>query len=388
MKKRLDLVIFIFLLISPLIDVLTGLQARYNIPCSLGVIIRGIILLVAIVYLFVNKKHKSVLYLFSIFLALESIILYFCQDSHIFTEIKNIIIIFYLPFMVLFFSSYKNEEINLSLILKINILYLLILVIPYFLGLGFNTYSGLDGKSSYLSFFVDGNELSSLLLLLFPLSISYLLRNKYYAYLVSFILLHLIATLIIGTKVLLLGTVIILLYFAIILIKNMEKNKRKLFITGLISFIILGIIIMPFTPVYKNLTVSLEYYNVTKVTDIFKLEFFDNIIFSKRLSFASDIFKTFNNSVLNILFGVGRGFIILVKDVEIDLLDILFSIGLVGLVIYIYSFKNKFTTLCGVYRFTFILLVIVSFFSGHVLIKPMVATFLGVLFLLNREENI
>ena len=383
MKKRFDLIIFIFLLLSPLIDVLTGLQARYNIPCSLGVIIRGIILLVSIIYLYINKKHKSVLYLFSIFLALETLVLYFYHDSNILTEIKNIIIIFYLPLMVLFFS-----HINLSFILKINLIYLLILVIPYFIGVGFNTYSGLDGKSSYLSFFVDGNELSALLLLLLPLSISYLLQNKYYSYLIAFLLLHIIAALIIGTKVLLLGTFIVILYFAVKIIKGMESKKRNLFIVGIISFVVLGIIALPFTPVYKNLAVSLEYYNVNGITDIFKMKFIDNIIFSKRLSFAKDIFSSFNNSILNILFGVGRSFIILIKDVEIDLLDIVFSIGFVGLILYIYSFKRKCFELKGVYRFTFILLIIISFFSGHVLIKPMVATFLGVIFLLNKEENI
>lgn len=389
MRKKFDLIVFLFLLLSPIIDVLTGLGVRYDFFLSIGVVIRGIMLLLALIYLYINRKEKSSIIIVGIYALVELLYLYFYLNSNLFTEVKNMIIIFYLPLMILFFSYYENKKINLSLMLKINVLYLLVIVVPYFLGIGFNTYSGLDGKSSYLGLFLDGNELSALLLLLSPLSIYYLLQEKNYSYLICFILLHLIGTLIIGTKVLLLGTFIVALYFIINSLKKLDKKKRNIVIIGTISFIVLGIILLPFTPVYKNLTVSLDYYNVSSIKDVFKYEFIDNIIFSKRLSFSSKIFSIYSDSFIKIMCGIGREAIILIKDVEIDLLDIMYSIGVVGLIVYLYTFKNKFLKLKGVYKFTFILLFIISFFSGHVLIKPMVATFMAALFLLNNsKENI
>jgi hypothetical protein len=69
-----------------------------------------------------------------------------------------------------------------------------------------------------------------------------------------------------------------------------------------------------------------------------------------------------------------------IKDVEIDIMDILYSIGVLGFVVYIFTYGKSVFKLNGIYKFTFILLFIISLFSGHILIKPMVATFMALLF--------
>lgn len=389
MKKYFDYFIYLFLLISPIIDCLTGVQERLNIPFSIGVIVRGVIMALAIIYLFKNNKNRLNIYLFLIYLIIELIYTYSYLRTSIFTEFKNVIVIFYLPIMILFFSIYKNEKINNKLILIINFIYLFLIVIPFLFGLGFNTYSGEDGKSAFLGFFFDGNELSALLILLLPLSIDYMLKNKEYLYLVSYLFLYVLSIIIVGTKVLLLGTFVVFLYFFIKKLIKVEKKKRFILIIGILIFIGLSLSVLPFTPVYKNLIISMDYYGVKSVFDLFKPKFIDNIIFSNRIAFAIEVFKTFSSNILFIIFGIGKSLLITIKDVEIDIMDILYSIGVLGFVVYIFTYGKSVFKLNSIYKFTFILLLIISLFSGHILIKPMVATFMALLFNFNeKKENI
>ena len=94
-----------------------------------------------------------------------------------------------------------------------------------------------------------------------------------------------------------------------------------------------------------------------------------------------------NSSYMDILMGIGRTDFI--KNTEIDIFDIFYSIGIIGVIIYfiwmIYVLKrcklNKDT------KFIYILLFIISLFSGHVLISPMVTTYIGVLGSRYLNEN-
>lgn len=385
MKKKYDFIIYLFILLSPLIDCLTGLQERFNIPFSIGVIVRGVILLTALIYLFIINKNRNYIYLFLLYLVIECIYAFTYLKTGVFTEFKNIIVIFYLPLMILFFNNYKNKKINNSLLTMISFIYLFLIIIPFLFGLGFNTYSGADGKSAFLGFFYEGNELSALMILLLPISIKYLFENKKYLHLVIYLILYLISIILVGTKVLLLGTFVVFMYFGIKYISKFEKRKKLIFSIILLMLIGLCFLIIPFTPVYKNLVISMDYYGVKTILDLFKPKFIDNIIFSNRISFLVKVFKTFSSSLIFILFGIGKSTLMLIKDVEIDIFDIIYSIGLIGTIIYFIVFNKNIFKLKGLYRFIFILLVVISLFSGHVLIKPMVTTFMGVLYMLNEE---
>lgn len=389
MKKHFDLIIYIFLLISPFIDCITGLQERFNIPFSMGTIVRGLVMALGIIYLIKKDKNRLSIYLFLAYVLIECIYTFAYLRTGIFTEFKNVIVIFYLPIMILFFSEYNNIKIDRRLIVTINFIYIFSIVLPFLFGFGFNTYSGADGKSAFLGFFLDGNELSALLIILLPLTLDYLFRNKMFVHLFIYLVIYFLSIIIIGTKVLLLGTFIVLLYFAFKGLSKVEKKKRYICIIGILLFIGLCISVLPFTPVYKNLIISMDYYGVKNILDLFKLKFIDNIIFSNRLFYAYNVFKVYSSNVIYVLFGIGKHTLLLIKDSEIDICDIVFTIGIIGTFIYLYTFSNKVFKLKGIYKFIFILLVIISLFSGHILIKPMVATFLALLFFFSEvDENI
>jgi hypothetical protein len=89
-----------------------------------------------------------------------------------------------------------------------------------------------------------------------------------------------------------------------------------------------------------------------------------------------------NGTLLNKVFGIGKTGLNNIKDSEIDATDIFYSIGLVGTAIYlifmVYLIKNY--KLKGIYKYTFILLVIISFFAGHIFTKANVTLFVSLLF--------
>ena len=109
-----------------------------------------------------------------------------------------------------------------------------------------------------------------------------------------------------------------------------------------------------------------------------------------RLTFLENVAILYKDSSLSgKLFGIGRTTLLNTKDVEIDIFDIFFSIGMVGFIIYLCYFGYVLTEvkIKGLPKFIFILLLVISLFSGHVLISPMVSTYLAMLFGIKNGRN-
>ena len=385
MKKT----IFYFLLLQPVLDILISLQQRY-LPntLSIGLIIRGVLFLTIFIYLFKNKNNRKYLISYLIFL-----FIYLLYDifiiGHVITELSNIFQIFYLPFLILFFSEYEDKKISKNFILIISFILLNTLVIPYIFGWGFNISEQYVNKDGFIGFYNGGNEISAIILCLLPISLTYLKDKKLYLKII-YIIEYLVCTIIIGTKVLFLGTILICAY---LITKSLLIHKRINGKTITITIIILLLIafIIPYTPIYKNYITSTDYYNIDSIDDIVKEDNIDNIIFSKRLSNAKNIKKEYKKSnLINKLLGIGRSRILSIKDIEIDILDIFYSIGIVGTIYYLLLLFNiiKNTRIYSMYKITFILMILISCFSGHILFKPQVSIYLALLFFLNKyDEN-
>ena len=89
------------------------------------------------------------------------------------------------------------------------------------------------------------------------------------------------------------------------------------------------------------------------------------------------------------ILGMGRQKIMSIKDAEIDIFDIFYSIGWLGFSVYliIFLFAISKVKLKGIYAYLFYLLLVISFFSGHVLISPMTSSYLAVLTGINYNER-
>ena len=419
-KNNIYRIILIFLFIQPIIDVIAGISINYlKINLNISSIIRLLFLLFCIYYLFVlNKtnKNKNILYLLSYFIYLIfyfiSIIIY--KDISILSyEIKNNLNIFYFPIIFLgLYSMFKDNNIKIKLkhLVYLFLIYILFIIIPIITNTSFNSYE--HSKVGNIGWFLSANTIGSILSMLFPLVLYYLTNkkvNKIFKFII--IILSIYIFLNIGTKVPVLSIFILIIinfiYFIIKWIK--DKKYKNVFIISMLSiiFICIGLVAIPKTSFYKNLEIHKEFLGMNSYLEVFtKYEYIDHFIFSQRLTFLSNTHKNYmNSSIPEKILGIG--FIenyatdnINIKTIEIDYFEIFYRSGIIGFIIFfmlfipviIKCFKKvfKFNFLNIQYLTILILILLLSFFQGHILVSPSVSIYVAlfIILILNNSLDI
>lgn len=392
-KKFFDNFMLVFILVQPFIDALTCIQIKSNLNIlSISVIFRGLAFLMILIYLVFKKDKRKSIFFFLVYILLSIIYTILLTNNNINTEITNLFQIFYLPLFIIFFNSYDNEKINNDLILKLYFIYLNLIIIPYFLGIGYSVSEFYKEKIGYLGLFYGGNEISAILICLLPISLKTLKDKKNIIKIIFFIELFM-CTYLIGTKTLMLGVLIVFMYFIIRYLscsyKNFSKLKKIIVIIIPILILVSICIIIPYTPMFKNIITAAKFFKVDS-NNLFSMYGLNKIVFSGRLGFLEKINDIFiNSSILSIFMGIGKTTLINTKLIEIDIFDIFYSIGIIGFVIWIlYMIKEmKNSKLNGIYKFTFILLIIISIFAGHILTSTNVSIYLALMIILNKNEK-
>lgn len=393
MKKFLDKFVLFFILLSPVLDVLTSFQINNNLgSIYISHVVRGLLFLFSIIYLLKNKTNiKTIIFLF-IYFVISGIDILIFKKNTMFTELVNILNIFYLPVLILFFKKYDNEKINDNLIYLVFVLYISFIVLPVLFNIGNKSYD--QNKIGYIGLFNAGNEISSLLVGLLPIIVSNLKNIKSIVIRIVTVLLIITTAIMVATKILFIGIIIVFGYY---LIKYIIKNFKKMHTALKISIFVLPILLITTLvifntkiPVIHNLKVALDFYKVDEVSDMFSVKNIDNIVFSKRLTYLKRSSIKYSKSNLETkAFGFGKAKLLKIRDIEIDVFDIFFSIGIIGFISYIilmiYALCK--TKLKGPYLFSFILFITISLLSGHVLNRPMVSIFIALLFILNKNKK-
>ena len=394
-KKIFDKLIILYIFLQPFIDAITMYQIRstLNIP-SISVVLRGLFLIIIVVWLYKNSKKKHLIYLIIGYFIIDCIYIFFFTSNSLYQEIANLFQIFYLPFVLYFFMKYENSVINDKFIFQIYLVYLNLIIIPYFLNIGVYASDYYVGKSGYYGLFNGGNEISAIILGLMPIAIKYLVGIKNNFLRIITLIETIFCIYLIGTKTILLGSIIVIIYFIFKwLYHNYQKiNKKNLVKILILAFLVLlvGYLVLPMTPLYKNIYLALKFFNVNSIGDFANLDVIDNIIFSGRLNILANINEIYiDSSLLVHLFGLGETTLLNLKLVEIDIFDIFYSIGLIGFLIYIVTniLILKKIKIDGTYKFSFILLVIVSLFTGHILTSTCVSLYFGIYVLLNKNNS-
>lgn len=244
--------IYIYLMLLPIIDLITSIQARVN-PSgfSIGMLIKGIFLVSAVIYIlfYSGSKYRKISFYYFLLVGIF-ILLYFITKldllnlNFFMNEIKYLFKIVFMPIMFCFFLNYFEEHgfnkkaFIISMVVTL-LEYVLLLVFPLIFNIAFESYA--DGLEGYVGLFYAANEISVIMVLLLPF-IYYLLNNRFKNnFIISLPILYIIAA--IGTKVSLAGTIIITVSaFLFILIKFGFKFNG--YIIG--SFFILGFTIFVF----------------------------------------------------------------------------------------------------------------------------------------------
>jgi len=373
-----------FLLCFPILDFFTSI-ATWNSSFSFGILFKGLFFLIALFFILKNNKNKWVRFgLILFFFYFLGDISYWYFKNFVFPkkEVIHLFKVFYLPVLILFFKDFKcDKKLLVAFFLEFLILYL----VPYPFGLGHNISEVYPNKNLYLSYFYVGNELANIFILLLPFAITYFIEEKKsWGWIVLGLTICML--LLLGTKAMYISVFLILLfllwYYRKAVLPIFRKHVCLIFVFCVLSFVGL-FVFLPKSSLYQNIQTSLEFYQVDSFSKFFTFENIDNIVYSNRLDFLKNVQDEYHKlSWTEKLMGLGRAKIEEIKDIEIDIFDIFYSIGIVGFLIYLFFFgvvlkQVTFTTMSF---FTFLLLVVISMFSGHVFISPMTTTYLACIF--------
>ena len=407
-KKNFNILLIIFILLQPILDLITGLGIHlWNVNVTFGIIVR-IIFLLFILYsvLFVYKRKQNYVYygILIIYGLLYIAGILFCKDGvGIFSEIQGLCRVFYFPVLLISLYSIKEEiKISKMTLMVVLVTYLVCILVPNCLNLGFETYK--ITKAGTLGFFNSANEISGIISLLTPIMILIFVKSKKIIPMIIISLIYLFVILTIGTKTPLLSlgitTGFAYLWFIYQEIKLKKFKVIGISIIALAIFITGIIIVLPKTNFYKNIETHLNYLKLDSITEVFKEEeLIDHFIFSQRLTFMENRRGDYQEAnTYQKLFGIGY----LngkkeAKAVEMDYFDIYYSHGLIGFIIYfgIYGYffylimkerKKIYFTQYMLYV-SIILSIFLSFFTGHIITAPAVSLLVTILLLMLVKEK-
>lgn len=362
-KRVFEQIFFIFLICSPILDIATGIQFYLNSEgdlmrngshlvvnqtLSLSFIIRMIMLLIMGLYVLYTKRTKILLIFSAIFITwILTVITNFSQPNFDFMQELLYICKFGFNLLSLLAYFYIFSDCNLSydkLRLKIDailcwtiIIVSIAVIIPYFLGMGYYTYSDKLGYRGCRGFFFSGNDVTALLMLLLPLSFAILQKyynknNKMNIILLITPACCTVSLLIIGTKTAFLAIIVtyifIFVYQLIYYIINKSITDAKPFILSVLCTFVLFLISCIITNggLYNSIILS---FDVTgKYAEIAGTQ---AMVFSGRTDKLKNAIIYFKSHMpLSLFFGISRG--TQQKIIEMDIPEVVLYYGLLGTV--------------------------------------------------------
>ncbi len=397
-KSKILNLLYIYILIQPFIDLATSLVIRFTeFPITLGICIRGLFILIVFGYiLFYSKsKYKKVSLLYISLIGLYILGYIFTKEGifkleFLIEEVLSIFKYLYVPIIFLgllnIFDDYKlNYKKMHNIFISVVMIYSILIILAIITNSSFSSYTVGD-NAGFIGWFYSANEIGAILTILYPYLFFYIMNKRTYPS--GLILLPTTFVMIfIGTKTSLLGLVIPLLLFSMYIVWNkICTYKKPLIITTF--FLLIVIACMTSMPAIENAKANLNRNNNDTTT----------LVFSNRNQYLVNIAEIYiETDVDDQLFGVGftnRNEIndpSIIKIIEMDIHDILFRFGFIGMFImflpYIYIFyviikyiesKKKLGINQLIYGYCVGITLVVAFIAGHVLGAPAVAIYLAI----------
>ena len=406
-KKNINNIISIFILIGPILDFLTGICIHtLKINLTIGIIVRVLFLLfICIVTIFIFKKKKLIIpyLIIGLYFVLYILGIILFKGNGLFFEIQNLVKVFYFPIVFLTLYSIKDKvDIDNKILIKTVFKYLILILIPTAFGIGYKTYE--ITKAGTLGFFNSANEISGIISILTPIMFIMVKEKKNILLSILLGIVYIVVILMMGTKTPLLALCFTTgAFFVYLLIESIKKKQYKKIIiaTGVVLIGVFGLIlVLPKTNFYKNIKTHLDFLEVEHITDVFKKkELIDHFIFSQRLTFLEKENEVYKESNLYLkAFGIGylnNGEE--TKMIEMDYFDIFYHHGIIGFLLYfsiiIYllwkkiKFNKSFEGL--MLKTSFLLIIILSFFTGHIITAPAVSIIVAAIILkiINNKKS-
>lgn len=406
-------ILYFLVILTPIIDTLNGFIIDLGLNSPLGKVYRLITILFFLWALITNTKLNMKFifgYLILGYFIVNPLILYLSdQDIAALKENFDFSYKIFLFLISIFAFTKITKNKNIHFINKmISISEWIVpstVVIPYFLGIGNNTYLDYAGNPvGFKAFYFSNNALNVVLIVLLIFSMDQMYKTK-------------------GKELFTSGIKFLLILLSIILI----GSKSSLVISAIMGLIYLGLFLKKLS-IFKIVISFLAGIIVLfifrqQISDIIQLQFFmiknNNFLtylLSGRNGFMNIGFDVFNNNlnIFTLFFGLGNhemvsqigyrlsGLSHYTKGVEMDFFDLYFNMGLMGLSIVLCTMLF-FIIKCRKasrynpsetrpYKYAFISLLVFSFLGGHVITEAFSITYFslvltGIYTIVSNEKN-
>ncbi len=404
-----DIVIFILLFGLLPIDMINGYLLR-EVEVSPAISLSQLykIILLGFFFIRINTSEKVLVFLVFLLLLTPTFYQLFKSFNIQLVFIDTVKIVKYLGSVLAFFyfrSIFIYKGYLLKWIYKWMIFSFFILVLNIFLrlfGLGFPMYAYDVVEIGSKGYFYAGNEVSGVLLILSSfLMYWYQLFDKKMLFILVGIL-SVITGLYLASKTAILGTIFIFLYLFIF-----SPNTKKMSINNILFTLFGFFIVLPLALYFVT-----EHLKASKVME--RLSFFWNqldiytFILSNRNTFLFDFLEIFKKeyNIIEMILGVGQNTFETLNNnhiIELDFFDIYFAFGIIGVLLFLLytsfifiqsilkSLNKRMFPFAPYTKFISILLILISFLSGHIFNSGMAAIYMGCVFSLiyykSKHEN-
>ena len=395
------------------IDLINGFllkELSVDLPISFGQLIRGILTLLLLIDVFVNKKMTDSNKYSLIFITLTPfyILIFFLNDISFRAVTLNILEISKIVFFLLLLDNiFKNSSFYLKKIhsiFKINLyVFSLSIILSFLLGIGIDAY-----KNYYVSnksYFYASNATA---VLGFTICIYYTymtkIKNKY----IFNLSLALIAFVISGSKIILLYPFFLIYFFYNEFLNEFKYKILTILVAPLFTLLLINNFFDP-NIFIKNVLVeryqerSLHSINMFKKhnqIDIEPLKWY-SYISGIRAYRADKGIKEIIANPTNLFFGFGTAMKSKVVGMkyagqsgsEMDFIDIFLNFGIIGLILVIVPIMKLILPLLINYNTNFLatsiyFIFLYSFFAGHVITSPMAGSIFALLLGSSRQNLI
>lgn len=399
-KRRIynERLVIYLLSLTLFIDAITGVMINVlEIERSpIGLVFRGVLIVYFLLYFLCdNKINRYLLYGVVLFFSINIFGSYFYQHNMIkgiMFDVVEAAKIMLMPIIVLGIVSMSKAEIltykSLKKVIDISInLLIFIYLFGIIFGLGERAYSA--SGAGYKSVFNANNSFNIVVIVLFIFQVEKCFKYVNKVNILKSIILIAILFFV-GSKT---SLMFIPLYFILKLIIEFKNiNRKYLYRGGLIVLVGIIIVFIIFNKPIKDI-IDHQLYFLEKESESL-ITFF----LSGRDKFLEAAFKGYLGSIsgLKILFGIGSYYNQInissalemknIKNIEMDLFDILFSYGVIGVLItygiaiYIIakSLKKIKNNKLTAEIIAFVSMMIFSILAGHVFSDAMSATYLSI----------
>jgi len=403
-KINFSLIILSFLFLMLPIDLANGilLHNKIILPISISQAYKLILLVLFSIQLLQSPQRFILIYSLGLLLITPSIYQVIQKETldFLFYDIVKIsrylLPLFSFFFFAKFIKNQKKENLNIAFkFIRVSYFILISSVLLKYIGLGYTMYE--VGNIGSRGFFNAGNELSFLLIVLASIIAFELWRQKNTKKYILFFLLNLFVAISLSSKTAILG--IFLFTFLI----PINPNKLKLGINKLKYLLLFFLFLLPFSIVF-----SWKFIKKSALFERFSF-FWDKLdvvtfIFSSRNLYAKKAWETYieEYSLTEKIIGLGQKnfeYLNNEKIIEIDILDIFFVYGFLGIVClvvllfyfqYVVRLRAKSTNKYPYAKFVYLMLIIIfaiSVIAGHVFNSGIAGVYLGFIFSLVYAKN-